>query len=120
MGGAVQGDAAGDSIYRAVLGFPGRGMDGGQTMASAPKGTRRSFGGGGASSVRERTGRCREARVRQPRRKKRLQGRRLTRGTHLAVTQGRGRWEVGFSGPKGECRPAGQTGGENWGCADEL
>jgi hypothetical protein len=47
MGGAVQGDAAGDSIYRAVLGFPGRGMDGGQTMASAPKGTRRSFGGGG-------------------------------------------------------------------------
>jgi hypothetical protein len=35
MGGAVQGVAAGDSIYRAALGFPGRGMDGGGRFQAA-------------------------------------------------------------------------------------
>jgi hypothetical protein len=35
MGGAVQGVAAGDSIYRAALGFPGRGMDGGGRFKAA-------------------------------------------------------------------------------------
>jgi hypothetical protein len=61
-------------LYRAALGFSGRGMDGGQTLASAPKGTRRSSRGARASSARECTGRCRGARVRQPRKKKRYRG----------------------------------------------
>jgi hypothetical protein len=47
--------------------------------------------------VRERTGRYRGARVRQPREEERLQGRRLTRGTHLAVKgDQQGWWYAGW------------------------
>jgi hypothetical protein len=45
MGGVIQGGGPTVWLYRAALGFPGRGMDGGQSLASAPKGTRRSSRG---------------------------------------------------------------------------
>jgi hypothetical protein len=71
--------------------------DGGDLRHPFPEARGAHPGGARVSSVRERAGRYRGARVRQPREDEGLQGRRLTRGTHLVVKgEQQGWWYAGW------------------------
>jgi hypothetical protein len=93
-------EADAEVLYRAALGFPGRWMDGGQTLASAPKGTRRPSGweGGGVGH-----GRCgalphgaRHAGHGMEDREERRDGERADPWTpHVSGCGVLGRWELG-------------------------